>query len=222
MRAPCTAVKVHAPGHVLSGWGRSPRVKQESPSEPHVYNTRCAGRQATDRTGIVPGSRLAADAATIRAAVRPVRAVQARPVSRDEGLAYTAGLGASACDGGTDGWRHGRSTRTWQICRTTNEARSRACGRRSTRLNAAAPDATEAISHGRPAFRLDGRSFMGFGVTRALCSFFTGRAPIDAHAAELTGYRTWKGTINFSPDRPLPAELVTTLVRERVANFRPG
>jgi uncharacterized protein YdhG (YjbR/CyaY superfamily) len=89
-------------------------------------------------------------------------------------------------------------------------------------IHAAAPDATEAISYGRPAFRLDGRYFMGFGVTRTTCSFFTGRAPLDAHAADLAGYRTWKGTINFPPDRPLPAELVAALVRARVAEFRPG
>jgi uncharacterized protein YdhG (YjbR/CyaY superfamily) len=44
-------------------------------------------------------------------------------------------------------------------------------------IRAAAPEAVEAISYGRPAFRLDGRYFVGFGVTRDGCSFFTGRAP---------------------------------------------
>ncbi|MGO9180343.1 MAG: iron chaperone [Candidatus Limnocylindrales bacterium] len=65
-------------------------------------------------------------------------------------------------------------------------------------IRAAAPDATEAMSYGRPALRLGGRYFVGFGVTRNGCSFFAGRAPLDAHAGELTGYRTWKGTINFT------------------------
>lgn len=87
-------------------------------------------------------------------------------------------------------------------------------------IHAAAPDATEAISYGLPAFKLDGRYFVGFGAAKEHCSFYTGRAPIEAHADELTGYRLWKGTINFQPDQPLPAELVKKLVEVRVAENR--
>ena len=87
-------------------------------------------------------------------------------------------------------------------------------------IRAAAPEATEAMSYGRPAFKLGGRYFVGFGVTRSGCSFFTGRAPLEAHAAELAGYRMWKGTINFRPDQPLPSDLVRSLVAERLAEFR--
>jgi len=47
----------------------------------------------------------------------------------------------------------------------------------------------------------------------------SGRA-LEAHADELTGYRLWKGTINFQPDQPLSAELVTKLVQVRVAEDR--
>jgi uncharacterized protein YdhG (YjbR/CyaY superfamily) len=59
---------------------------------------------------------------------------------------------------------------------------------------------------------------VGFGVTRDGCSFFTGRAPLDAHASELAAYRVWKGTVNFRADQPLPADLVTRLVVDRVAD----
>jgi uncharacterized protein YdhG (YjbR/CyaY superfamily) len=88
-------------------------------------------------------------------------------------------------------------------------------------IRAAAPDATEAISYGMPAFKLDGRYFVGFSATKEHCSFYAGRAPVEALAAELTGYRLWKGTINFEPDRPLPPELVMKLVQVRVAEYRP-
>ncbi len=87
-------------------------------------------------------------------------------------------------------------------------------------IHAAAPDAIEAISYDMPAFKLDGRWFVGFAATKEHCSFYAGRAPIEAHADELTGYRLRKGTINFQPDRPLPAELVTKLVQARVAEHR--
>ncbi len=87
-------------------------------------------------------------------------------------------------------------------------------------IHAAAPDATETISYARPAFRLDGRYFMGFGAAKDHCSLYVGRAPLQALADELAPHRLWKGTINFQPDQPLPAELVTKLVRLRVAEYR--
>ena len=87
-------------------------------------------------------------------------------------------------------------------------------------IRAAAPEATEAISYGMPAFKLDGRYLVGFGATKDRCSLYTGRAPLQAFAAELAGYRVWKGTINFGADRPLPDDLVIRLVRLRVAEFR--
>ena len=87
-------------------------------------------------------------------------------------------------------------------------------------IQAAAPDALEAISYDMPAFRLDGRWFVGFAATRRHCSFYAGRAPIEAHAEELTGYRLRKGTISFLPDQPLQPELVKRLVLARAAEHR--
>jgi uncharacterized protein YdhG (YjbR/CyaY superfamily) len=81
-------------------------------------------------------------------------------------------------------------------------------------IQAAAPDATEAISYGRPAFRVGGRWLVGFSATTRHCSFYAGAAPIQANSAELAGYQLGKGTISFPPDRPLPPELVAELVRD--------
>jgi uncharacterized protein YdhG (YjbR/CyaY superfamily) len=100
------------------------------------------------------------------------------------------------------------------------DAERAALQRLREQIQAAAPDATETISYGLPGFRLDGRYFVGFGVARKHCSFYAGRAPLLACADELAGYRLWKGTINFRPDQPLPAELVTKLVEVRVAEHR--
>ncbi len=88
-----------------------------------------------------------------------------------------------------------------------------------SRIRAAAPQATEAMSYGLPAFRLDGRYFAGFGATKRACSFYAGRAPVRAFADELADYRTWQGTINFMADRPLPDALVAKLVACRLAEF---
>ena len=81
-------------------------------------------------------------------------------------------------------------------------------------IHAAAPEAEECISYGIPAFRLDGRMLVWFGAASKHCSFYPG-AVVQAHAKELEGYDTSKGTIRFRPDDPLPAELVAKLVKAR-------
>lgn len=86
-------------------------------------------------------------------------------------------------------------------------------------IRAGAPDAVETIAYGMPAFKLRGRYFVGFGTSKQYCSFYTGRAPVEALAADLTGYRLWKGTINFEVDHPLPPDLVTRLLEVRLAQF---
>jgi uncharacterized protein YdhG (YjbR/CyaY superfamily) len=87
-------------------------------------------------------------------------------------------------------------------------------------IKAAVPDAIESISYGLPTFKLDGRWFVAFGVAKDYCSFYAGAAPLEALAHELTSYRLWKGTINFPPDRPLPAKLVAKLIKVRIAEHR--
>jgi uncharacterized protein YdhG (YjbR/CyaY superfamily) len=89
-------------------------------------------------------------------------------------------------------------------------------------IQTAAPDAVETISYGLPTFKLDGRWFVGFGVTKTQCSFYAGGAPLQALADELSGYRLWKGTINYPCDKPLPAELVRKIIRVRLAEHREG
>ena len=82
----------------------------------------------------------------------------------------------------------------------------------------AAPEAVEGIGYGVPAFKYRGRPLVSFGAGKNHCSFYVqSPAVLEAHRGELAGYDTSKGTIRFSPDRPLPAELVTTLVQARVA-----
>ena len=42
-------------------------------------------------------------------------------------------------------------------------------------------------------------------------------AVLEAHAAELADYRTGKGSVRFTPDKPLPEALVRKLVEARLA-----
>jgi uncharacterized protein YdhG (YjbR/CyaY superfamily) len=87
-------------------------------------------------------------------------------------------------------------------------------------IQAAAPEAVEAISYGLPAFRYHGRPLVAYLGAKAHCSLFPmSGAVIDAHRDELATYATAKGTIRFTPDRPLPDTLVTTIVRARMAEI---
>jgi uncharacterized protein YdhG (YjbR/CyaY superfamily) len=85
-------------------------------------------------------------------------------------------------------------------------------------IAAAAPEAVEAIAYGVPAFRYRGRPLVSFGAAKAHCAFYVqSPALMDALRDELAGYDTSKGTIRFLPSAPLPADLVTRLVRGRIA-----
>jgi uncharacterized protein YdhG (YjbR/CyaY superfamily) len=44
-------------------------------------------------------------------------------------------------------------------------------------------------------------------------------AVIDANRTELAAFDIDKGTIRFTPDDPLPAAVVTTIVRARMAEI---
>lgn len=82
----------------------------------------------------------------------------------------------------------------------------------------AAPEAEEALAYGVPAFRYRGRPLVSIGAGKQHCSFYVqSPAVVDAHAADLAGFDTAKGTVHFTPSTPLPEALVTTLVRARIA-----
>jgi uncharacterized protein YdhG (YjbR/CyaY superfamily) len=84
-------------------------------------------------------------------------------------------------------------------------------------IRAAVPAAAEeCVSYGMPAFRYKG-ALVAYAAFKKHCSFFPmGSRVLDELADEVASYRTAKGTLQFAPDKPLPASLVKKLVKARV------
>jgi len=88
-------------------------------------------------------------------------------------------------------------------------------------IEQAVPDAVECVSYGIPAFCVDGRPLVSYGAGKNHCAFYP-MAPeiLDAHVGALTGFETSKGTVRFQPERPLPPEIVRSIVLARVVALR--
>ena len=88
-------------------------------------------------------------------------------------------------------------------------------------IHAVAPGVEECISYGIPAFRLNGRSLVFFGAWTNHCAFYPGSSTtLKKFQKDLIGFQIAKGTIRFTPEKPLPVALVKKLVQSRIQKIR--
>lgn len=83
-------------------------------------------------------------------------------------------------------------------------------------IKSVAPDAEELISYGMPGYKYYG-PLVYMAAFKDHCSFFPGSSQIIKLFDELKEYRTSKGTIQFTVDKPLPASLIKKIVKARMA-----
>jgi uncharacterized protein YdhG (YjbR/CyaY superfamily) len=80
----------------------------------------------------------------------------------------------------------------------------------------AAPKCTERVRYKIPIFRLR-RDLVGMSAQKNHCSLHSMSPPLmNAMAEELKGVKVSGATIHFTPENPLPKELVERIVRERM------
>jgi uncharacterized protein YdhG (YjbR/CyaY superfamily) len=83
-------------------------------------------------------------------------------------------------------------------------------------IKRAAPDAEERISYQMPTFVLHG-NLVHFAAYRKHVGFYPTPSGIEAFKLELSEYEGGKGSIQFPIDKPLPYELISKIVKFRVA-----
>jgi len=88
-------------------------------------------------------------------------------------------------------------------------------------IKAAAPDAEECISYQMPAFR-QGGVILCYAAWKEHCAIYPGGSITKKFAADLAGVDLDKGTIRFTPEKPLPGALVRKIVKARLDEIESG
>jgi len=102
------------------------------------------------------------------------------------------------------------------IARVPDSARGMLEKLRATIRAVVPKDATEVISYRMAAFKTR-RILVWYAAFSDHCSLFPGAAMIEQFKNELKSFRTSKGTIQFTLDKPLPAALIKEIVQARLA-----
>lgn len=79
-----------------------------------------------------------------------------------------------------------------------------------------APDAEEKMSWQMPTFYLYG-NLVHFAAHKNHIGFYPGAEGIEAFTDKFMGYKYSKGAVQFPVDKPLPFELISEIVKYRVA-----
>ena len=83
-------------------------------------------------------------------------------------------------------------------------------------IKAAAPQAEEKISYQMPTFFLKG-NLVHFAAHKNHIGFYPTPSGIQAFERELSIYESAKGSVQFPLDQPMPLDLISKIVKFRVA-----
>jgi len=85
-------------------------------------------------------------------------------------------------------------------------------------IHAAAPGVEEYMGYGLAGFKSNGRSLVYFGAWENHCALYAASPAMQKKfQKELKGFELSKGTIKFTPEKPLPVALVKKLIKARIA-----
>jgi uncharacterized protein YdhG (YjbR/CyaY superfamily) len=85
------------------------------------------------------------------------------------------------------------------------------------------PEAEESTSYGMPAFKYKQRPLLGFRAGKKHLSVFPfSPEAVEAASDALAGFELSKGTVRFTPDKPIPEPALEALVRHRLLEIDRG
>jgi uncharacterized protein YdhG (YjbR/CyaY superfamily) len=86
-------------------------------------------------------------------------------------------------------------------------------------IRAAAPDATEVITYNMPGFKTHGRFLVSYDAFKRHYSLFpASEAVVNGLGEEIRPHLAGRGTIRFASSEPIPVDLVTRIVKIRLAD----
>lgn len=82
------------------------------------------------------------------------------------------------------------------------------------------PEATEGVSYGMPALRHRGKALLSVMNAKGHIGLYPfSPAALDTVRDDLAGFSLAKGTVRFTPERPIPADVLDRLIAARVAEI---
>lgn len=85
------------------------------------------------------------------------------------------------------------------------------------------PDAEEATSYGMPAFKYRKRPLLGFKASKSHLSVFPfSPEAVEAAREALAGFDLSKGTVRFTPEKPIPDSALKQLLHHRPSEIEAG
>jgi uncharacterized protein YdhG (YjbR/CyaY superfamily) len=103
---------------------------------------------------------------------------------------------------------------------TFPEATQKALEEVRATIKSVAPEAKEKISYQMGAFELNGKDLVYFAGWKNHLSIYPIPAGDAAFKKAITSYMDGKGTLKFPLDKPLPLELIKTIVQLHVTDNR--
>lgn len=79
-----------------------------------------------------------------------------------------------------------------------------------------APEAKESFGYGMPGYKIHGRVLVYFAAYKSHIGFYATPSGHRQFAKALAKYKQGKGSVQFPLDKPLPLELIATMVKFRV------
>lgn len=87
-------------------------------------------------------------------------------------------------------------------------------------IRATVPAAEEVMTYAMPGFKYNGKYLVAFNIFKDHLGLFPTPGPIESLTDKLADFKTSKGGIQFTPQKPIPESLLKEILLTRVAEIQ--